>query len=634
MSGNYDPDDDAEQQGTWETVFLSNRDLSSQIPVNFVTHPGVSLTSACFSNGTYTAGIAEKCVSNLLASQFRRLVLDLYWDENNNQFAFCPVTIPVSLGNDYETVSLTVSASSAVSMSRAASSAARQTFSASGNATISNATTVTNEGDNATSTTTASSNGTTTSALPSTSTLPALNGETLYDLGPYACSPDLDLSFFISVMSSYLTATSDTIQAKLIYLEFNLHAAASAADPTGPAPKPSSFPVPEVLVGAQFTGLDHSPIYQPSDLDLQRSNINNTWFRNPVSRWPIAAYFNIEDGSGDLSSPNGWPDENYVQLTMAKRVFLVWGTIDPQMAHYNFSGDSSTVFATGQLSTPREIESSTNGQLTSGCFYNPDESPSIATTTNSSWAITSYDSNTFSSPSLLANLTSCGISPLLNTSLTPLGASTNITPYLTLARASIWNWAPNEPRNTTLPGTDLDAPLSQFRCAYLDANITPGRWFVQDCLHRYHTACRVNHEPYTWVLSSDSVPYGSAPDVCPANSSFDVPRTGLENRYLYEHVLSVQRTNPSDPDPPGIWINFNSLDVHACWVTSGPNGTCPYFEDPNAIQNRQVLVPTIAAIIVLILTALTFFVKCNVNRRNSRTRRRGEGGWDYEGVPS
>lgn len=632
MSGNYNPDDDAEQVGTWTTVFLSNRDLSSQIPVNFVTHPGVYLTSACFSNGTYTAGIAEKCVSNLLATQFRRLILDLYWDDGSGQFAFCPVTIPASIGSGYESVSLTASAISSASLNGStAKLAARQTTSTSNSP--SRSTSIATEGlSNATSIT--SSSSTSTTAFSPVTTLPSLNGETLYALGPYACSPSLDLSFFISVMSSYLMASSDTIQAKLIYLEFNLHAAASRADPTRPAPEPTAFPGPEVLVGAQFAGLDHSPIYQPSNLQSDRNNLNDTWFKNPEDRWPVAAYFNTEEISGgDLSSSDGWPDENYVQLTMAKRVFLGWGTIDPQMAKYNFSGDSSTVFASGQLSTPHQIQASAAGELSSGCFYKGNLPPFGVGSDNSSWALTSYDDNSFQGPSLVNNMTSCGISPLLNQTITPGGASSNIAPYKTIARSAIWNWAPGEPRNTSAPGVDLDAPESQYRCAYFDASTTHGRWFVQDCLHSYKVACQIKNAPYEWTLSSDSVPYSSAPDVCPGNSIFSVPRTGLENTYLYNHVLSVQRSSGSD-NPVGVWINFNSLYAEACWVTSGPNGTCPYFENPNAMQDRQVLVPTIGAIIVLILTALTLFVKCNVNRRNSRTRRRGEGGWDYEGVPT
>lgn len=616
MSGNFDPDDDALQGGRWATVFLSNRDLSAQIPVNFITHPGVSLTSACFGNGTYTAGIAGKCVSNLLATQFRRLILDLYWDESNGQFAFCPVAIPAPLINGYESASVRASATSASSIGSATRLVVRQSTSAS----------------NVTSS--ASSPPTSTKAPPPISSSSSIDGEKLYNLGPYACSPSLDLSFFVSVISGYLSATSDTVQAKLIYLEFNLHAAASRLDPTGPAPEPTALPGSDGLVGAQFSSLEHSPIYQPSDLETERRNLNKTWFKNPESRWPIAAYITTEATSdGDLSSANGWPDESYVELTLAKRIFLGWGTVDPQMAKYNFSGDASTVFANSQLSSPHQIQASAHGELSSGCFYRDDRPLSGVSNDNSSWSLTSHNDNNFLDHSLVSNITSCGISPILNTSLTPDGASTNINPYTSVARSAIWNWASSEPRNTSAPGVDLDAPESQYRCAYFDATTTSGRWFVQDCLHKYSVACRVNNSPYEWTLSSESVPFGSAPDVCTGNSTFSVPRTGLENTYLYNHVLSVRREANSN-DPMAVWINFNSLDLESCWVTTGPNGTCPYYEDPNAMQNRQVLVPTIAAIIVLILTALTLFVKCNVNRRNSKNRRRGEGGWDYEGVPS
>jgi hypothetical protein len=90
----------------------------------------------------------------------------------------------------------------------------------------------------------------------------------------------------------------------------------------------------------------------------------------------------------------------------------------------------------------------------------------------------------------------------------------------------------------------------------------------------------------------------------------------------------------SDGESSGIWANFNSLDVQACWVTGGPNATCPYYEDEDADERRQIVIPTVAAIIVLIITALTLFVKCNANRRNSRRKKRVIEGWEYEGVPS
>lgn len=632
MSGQYNSDDDAEPVGTWRTVFLSNRDLSAQVPVNFVTHPGAYLTAACFSNGTYSAGITEKCVSNLLATQFRRLVLDLYWDEANGQFTFCPVAIPASLPKGSGSVSLTASANTEASLSGIATRlVVRPITSVTSNAASSSASNHAFGSSNATSSTTVSSTNTTLSPPVATS---SINGEILYNLGPYFCSPDLNLAFFTSVMSDYLSATSNTVEAKLMYLEFNLHASASPSNPEGPAPEPSSFPGPDALIGAQYSNLDHSPVYQPSDLTNDRRNVNNTWFKNPSSRWPLSAYLTLyKTSGGEISSPSGWPDENYVQLTLDKRMFLSWGTIDPQMAKYNFSGDANIVFAGTEMAAPRTVQATADGSLTSGCFYRT--SSFGIDNFNSSWALTSYNDNPYQDASLITNITSCGISLILNTTLLDGSASVNITQYTSFTQSTIWNWALGQPRNTSAPGVDLDAPQSQYRCAYFDATTTSGRWQVQDCQHHYAVACRVNNSPYHWTLSSDSVPYGSAPDpgVCPSNSTFDVPRTGLENTYLYNHVLAVRRAANSN-DPEGLWVNFNSLDVEGCWVTSGPNGTCPYGTDANSMQQRQVLVPTIGAIIVLIITALTVFVKCNVNRRNSKNRRRGEGGWDYEGVPS
>jgi hypothetical protein len=125
---------------------------------------------------------------------------------------------------------------------------------------------------------------------------------------------------------------------------------------------------------------------------------------------------------------------------------------------------------------------------------------------------------------------------------------------------------------------------------------------------------------------------------CPPGSTFAVPRTGLENTYLYRHLLSLPETKidlgSTDPILREVFVNFNSMDVTSCWVSGGYGATCPYASDPQQLERRTVLVAAIAGIIVLIITALTFFVKCNANRRNSRRRKRVIGGWEYEGVPS
>lgn len=61
--------------------------------VNYVTYPGVVLTAACFANGRYEETAAAKCFSNLLATGFRRLEADVFWDVSRSLWSLCPVEL-------------------------------------------------------------------------------------------------------------------------------------------------------------------------------------------------------------------------------------------------------------------------------------------------------------------------------------------------------------------------------------------------------------------------------------------------------------------------------------------------------------------------------------------------------------
>lgn len=74
----------------------SQRDLSLQVPINFVTTPGVSLSAACFSELQYDDDAAKKCFTNLFDVDFQRFELDLYWDEGRSIWSFCPVQLESS----------------------------------------------------------------------------------------------------------------------------------------------------------------------------------------------------------------------------------------------------------------------------------------------------------------------------------------------------------------------------------------------------------------------------------------------------------------------------------------------------------------------------------------------------------
>jgi hypothetical protein len=461
------------------------------------------------------------------------------------------------------------------------------------------------------------------------------SGETLFSLGSYQCSQNLDIQSLSPLMLSYLQNTSDTINARLLWLEFNLHAAASVDAPDDPpkAPPNGALPTGAQLVGQAMNSTMRAYIYTPPDLASDRSDLNESWYHSPFIEYPDPGYYSTQKlANGMIATPDGWPTEGYIQLTKLMRVLLGWGTVDPQMANYNFADDAGTVFPQGYISESIPIQADSVGQVTSGCFF--DASVTAVSQVNSSWALTSFNQNA-PVPALANNLTACGISPILNVTLANTSADSNAASYISFSQSTVWNWAPGEPQDNSVSSFDEDYPQSEFRCALMD--ISPayvGHWRVEDCPNTYRAACRIDNQPYEWVLSRNEVSFYDAPHSCPEDSTFSAPRTGLENQYLYHIVLSSGDRLATSEEAKGVWLNFNSLDTAKCWVATGPNGTCPYYVNESAKQTRQVLIPTIGAIIAFVLTALTVFVKCNVNRRNSRTRRRGDGGWDYEGVPA
>ncbi|KAJ9265556.1 hypothetical protein DTO195F2_1595 [Paecilomyces variotii] len=646
---NFDPDSPL-LGSTERIVQLSERDVAAQIPINFVTHPTVSLAAACFGNGVYEDQAAKDCISNLLAVGYRRLIVDLYWSTDRSQWTFCPVAIP-----------LNVAGATMVSASTMASAPA---------ATLTS-------GNMDGSTTTASSTASTTSAAiledvsetsasqerrcdPSVSTTDAYTAQTtvssttdssgsrLYKLGPYSCTQTLGLQTMVDLFYEYFRDTENTLDAYPLYVIFNIHAPSVADAPESPAPSisGSKLPASSQLIGSIMDDTLGTYVYSPPELYHDRADLNRTWFSVVIDDQPITEYFTLKKNRGGFySSPDGWPCENYLQGVKAKRLLLGWGSVDPQMQGYNFTGDASRIFPQNYLTSGIQT-TSTGDRLQSGCLYNPN-TISVAQV-NSSWAgsnqltVPSLENEKFSLGNLtllVQNLTACGISPTLNTTLFDKTANTQVDTYRNVSLSTTWSWAVGEPRNASSSGGDDDDNSGTYdRCAIMDVTLA-GHWRAADCAAERHVACRVGNAPYNWTLTDNKVPYTSATDACSdQDASFSVPRTGLENTYLYYYLISQRKDaiNPSsdDADKREVWLNFNSLDVNSCWVTGGPNVSCPYTVNSNELERRTVLVPTIAGVVVLVITALTLFVKCNANRRNSRRKKRVIEGWEYEGVPS
>ena len=224
---------------------------------------------------------------------------------------------------------------------------------------------------------------------------------------------------------------------------------------------------------------------------------------------------------------------------------------------------------------------------------------------------------------MASNFTYCGISPILNETLGKVTADQGFEHYRDYAQSTIWSWGTDEPRNSAFG----DESRTNNRCAVLNA--TSGSWQTGDCAESHYSACRYNSQPYQWTISNSDASYTDANIGCKSENEFTAPRTALENSYLlhsWRQAISVRGINDNL-----LWVDFNDLDYKGCWVV-GQNSTCPYI--PQTTYDRKVVIPTVAAVIVFVLAALTVFVKCAANRLRSKRRRRGDDGWDYEGVPS
>jgi hypothetical protein len=414
------------------------------------------------------------------------------------------------------------------------------------------------------------------------------------------------------------------VNATIKYLIINLHAATDASDPTGPAVEPPLGTLPQ---GKQALGyiLDLSMaqyLYVPDDLADQRSDLNSSqsWYAVDPAYEPDSAYFDVRiANNGDNYSPDGWPSASFVEMQRAKRLFAGFGTIEPQMEKYNFSADKSIIFSTGYLQTP--ITTDAHLQSGSQCFFDPNQKSVSAT--NNSWALAYDESGSSQVFTDASSYLTCGISPVLNKTLQGVTADQQFDPYQDFFQHTIWSWALGQPQHVF--GEDSK---TKSRCAVLSAD--SGNWETDDCAQSHYSACNHGGQPYEWRIGEASTGYQKADVPCPDGTVFTAPRTALENRYLLHHWRKAKREREIDNDL--LWVNFNDLDVEGCWVI-GQNVTCPYLSQGR--DDRDIIVPTVAAIIVFVLAALTVFVKCAANRqRSKRRRRRGDDGWDYEGVPS
>ncbi|OAX78019.1 hypothetical protein ACJ72_07677, partial [Emergomyces africanus] len=330
ISANYTPDPSAILTAPWTTVQLSERDTSSQIPINYVTYPGVYVTAACFGNKIYEEQAMVTCISNLIAVDTRRFYIDLYWSPDHRRWTLCPVVVD------------------------------------------------SNAPDGPASTETAAS---------------GKSSSMLADAGSYSCSGSLDLSVLLHLLHNYFFISDDTLNAHMLYILLNIHFATpkGSSNPPSRAPARNKFPSGKHLLGSLFGKRLAPYMYTPKQLQEERANLNRSWYSVPRYAHPIAEYFTThKDAKGDHSTPDGWPCERYVERHRFRRCLVGWGAVDNEMEGYNFAGDGDFIFPRGSLAESQTLDISygsggnDSAVIKSGCLFDPHSTDSPGQ--SASWA--------------------------------------------------------------------------------------------------------------------------------------------------------------------------------------------------------------------------------------------------------
>ncbi|KAI5288922.1 hypothetical protein KEM52_000984 [Ascosphaera acerosa] len=399
----------------------SQRDVSFQVPINYVPHPSVALTPACFAHGNYTSEAITRCVSNLLASGLRRFFIDLYWNPHSLRWQLCPIyttVLPDDNGGHGDGGSAGGAGDGSAGGEPAhAGRRARQVADDDAPADA-DTPDVIDDG-------------------------PAHGNKTLLVSGDVKCSTDLQsLDMLLWVFQEYFRVTENTLSAQLHYFILRLKPARLVSDSpylypnrrvgssavtvalaqgeaqvaardgprpaehvhrttqieTAPSASVSTAPTPASEsdgsaspspVSGPFVGLLGNRIYTPGMLQSDRANVNKSWYSVPEDMQPISEYFTLATTNGHLShstTRDGWPCEEYVEMILGKRLLLGFDDSEDNITtSYNLTADEEYIFRPGTLSTRANITASITleegdhghsrkfqGRIEQGCLYNAD----------------------------------------------------------------------------------------------------------------------------------------------------------------------------------------------------------------------------------------------------------------------
>jgi hypothetical protein len=441
--------------------------VALRVPVNYVTVPAVSLRAACFAHGKYEDGSFRKCLENLLDAGFQRFVVDVFWDAPRATWSLCPVSLDpeapsleIRAARDLREVA-EVTLSTQLPWTDGMPLWQRQEPSSADSSSVPHPSAGTTAPGSLGDPTAQQISTPIRTAGPAPTGLPSNISQAAHLMdGQVECSSTMTLSFLSDVLREYLKDTGTTLEAHITYLILNIHAVAAHSSPEAPAQQLSASALPreDNRISDVLQGNLSSYFYTPSTLKEERSNVNESWFDVQPANKPNPAYYEtFRNGDDDsYKTSNGWPTEAYLEFKKFRRLLASFGSIDPQMKGYNLSSELETVFNSTALESLHNTTFDSDGRVKTGCLFSADSS---STPMNSSWAISLAPNivlgekpSTVNPISPITNLTACGISPLLNSTLSNVTADNDSLPYLAFARSTLWSWAPNEPTNHTGSG--------------------------------------------------------------------------------------------------------------------------------------------------------------------------------------
>lgn len=309
-------------------VLRTQRDLAYNTSIDRILWPAINLSAAYFNNNNFSTSMINN-IPSLLVMGYRRLVVDLYWDESRGAWQLCPVQYPVPASPQPNS---TTTSSTNITSPTSLSSAHSENL----------ITTITS-----TSTSTATTQTLAKRAVPNAFDESILSNSDII-ISNITCPRDTYLHFFFNLLSNYtyfISRTQDPTLTDLLFLVLNLHdfgyynltSVNTSSVPLNQTDKfVSSF-------SSVLSDIFKNNIYTPTNLTADRADLANSF--NTTGEPYFSSFENTTTNPPTFYTTTGWPNWGYL-VSKDVRIIVSFGTVNMSAnTTYNITTDLDVVFA-------------------------------------------------------------------------------------------------------------------------------------------------------------------------------------------------------------------------------------------------------------------------------------------------